>query len=230
MSREDVSPLKAVRTDASRFGRPGCVHALFAASSRASHLGVGLMDSQTRFQSMNAALAREAGVGHDAQMGKTSREIVGDLAKQIEPTYESVLRTGKAGSVWLAGQVRDSVEFGHWFDYCFPIFDSSQRVQQLGLFVVNVTAEKESFTIFDALPTSRFAPGSSSELLLRLDEAIQGYYLGLELSLAELSRSSVELARKVDDFHVKLERLDEEIGLVRELVYTVLAKFRVPSC
>jgi hypothetical protein len=126
--------------------------------------------------------------------------------------------------------VRDSVEFGHWFDYCFPIFDSSHRVQQLGLFVVNVTAEKESIAIFDALPNPRFAPRSYSELLLRLDEAIQAYYLGLELTLEELSRPSVEAERKVDHFHKKLEHLDNEIRLVRELVYTVLGQFRIPSC
>jgi len=230
MSQKEVSPVTALWPGAGRLDGPGCVQALYAASNRASHLGIGLMDAQTRFQSMNAALIWEARLGLDVQVGKTSREIVGDLAAQIEPTYEKVLSTGKASSVWLAGHVRDSVEFGHWFDYCFPIFDSSNQVQQLGLFVVNVTAEKESVAIFNALPQSRFAPLCSSDLLLRLDEAIQGYYLGLELSLAELSRSSMEVARKVDHFHTKMQRLDDEIRLVRELVYAVLGKFHIPAC
>jgi hypothetical protein len=210
--------------------RPGCVEALFAASSHASHLGVSLMDSESRCESVNAALTRETRLTVAEHLGKTPREIVGQLAAQIEPLYEKVLNTGKPSSIWLAGHVRDSVEYGHWFNYCFPIFDGANRVQQLGVFVVNVTAEKESAAIFGALPQSRFIPASSSELLLRLDEAVQGYYLGLELSLAELACSSTEVARKVDHFHTKLQRLDDEIRLVRELVYAVLAQFRIPSC
>jgi PAS fold len=236
MSQKDVSLVNAVWPEhigasiRRRVERTGCVQELFAAGCRASHLGISLMDSQTRFESVNSALARETRLTTEEHLGKTSREIVGELAGQIEPVYEKVLSTGKPSSVWLSGHVRDSVEFGHWFDYCFPIFDSSHRVQQLGLFVVNVTAERESAAIVNALPQSRFAPASSSDLLLRLDEAIQGYYLGLELSLEELSRPSGEVARKVDHFQKKLEHLDNEIRLVRELVYAVLAQFRIPSC
>jgi hypothetical protein len=71
---------------------------------------------------------------------------------------------------------------------------------------------------------------SSTELLLRLEEAVRGFYLGLELSRGEFCRPSMEPARKVDLFQAKLQRLDNEIRLVRELVYTVLAKFPVPAC
>jgi hypothetical protein len=226
MSGNDVSPVRAVRP---RTGG-GCLQALFAASHRASHLGISLMDAQTRVESVNAALTRETRLTAEEHLGKTARELVGKLATQIEPMYEDVLCTGKPSSAWVSGHVRNSVEFGHWFDYCFPIFDSSHRVQQLGVFVVNVTAEKESAAIFDALPESRFAPEASSELLLRLDEAIQAYYLGLEWTLEELSRPSVEVARRVDYFQKKLEHLDDEIRLVRELVYAVLSQMRIPSC
>jgi hypothetical protein len=38
------------------------------------------------------------------------------------------------------------------------------------------------------------------------------------------------MARKVDLFQTKLQRLDNEIRLVRELVYAVLAKFHIPAC
>jgi PAS fold len=238
MPREDVSSITVVRLN--NLGaltrsklerdRPNWPQALLAASSRTSHLAISLMDSQTRCNSVNAAGTRETGLKIEGHLGKTPREIVGDLARQVEPVFEEVLRTGKPASSWLAGSVRDSAEFGHWFDYTFPIFDSSHRVQQLGLFTVNMTAEKESAAILAALPNSRFAPASSAELLLRLEEAVQGFYLGLELSLGELCCPSVEMARKVDLFQTKLQRLDNEIRLVRELVYAVLAKFHIPAC
>jgi hypothetical protein len=214
-----------------RFDCPEYVKALFAAGERAAHLGICLLDSQTRFDWVNAALAKETRANVDQHIGKTSREIVGDLATQIEPIYEEVLRTGKPASVWLAGHVRDTIEAGHWLDYCFPILGSSQRVQQLGLFVVNVTAEKESAAIFKALAGSLpFAVDHCAQLLRGLDEAVHGYYLGLEMSFLELSRHSADNARNVDHFRSKLQGLDSEIRLIRELVYAVIDRFRIHAC
>jgi PAS fold len=237
MSGKVMSPLKAAWSktigarDPGRFACPSYLKALFDAGARASYLGVAMMDSQTRFESVNAAVARETRITVDQHLGKTSREIVGDLALQIEPIYEKVFRTAKPASVWLAGHVRDTVEFGHWFDHCFPISDSSGRVQQLGLFVVNVTAERESGAIFSALPgNSGFPAAISSGLLPRLDDAIHGYYLGLESSFEELSHPSGDVGRKADHFHLQVQRLDNEIRLIRELVYAVLAQFHIPSC
>jgi hypothetical protein len=104
-------------------------------------------------------------------------------------------------------------------------------VQQLGLFVVNVTAEKESAAIFDALAgNSPFAVDQCAQLLQGLDEAIRGYHLSLELSFLELSRHSTDVARNVDHFRSKLQELDTDIGLIRELVYAIIDQFRIPSC
>src|ERR1700761_9456601 len=217
--------------DPSRWDCQDYVKALFAAAESATHTGICLLDTQTRFEWVNGALAKETRATIDQHIGKTSREIVGDLATQIEPIYEKVLATGKPASIWLAGHVRDTVEAGYWLDYCFPIPDSSRRVQQLGLFVVNVTAEKESAAIFDALAGNLpFAVDNCAQLLRGLDEAIQGYYLGLEMSFLELSRHSTDVARNVDHFRAKLQGLDSEIRLIRELVYTILDRLRIPSC
>ncbi len=157
MFEENGFPLKPLLSkkggakEPSRLDCPEYVKALFAASESATHTGICLLDTQTRFDWVNAALAKETRATVDQHIGKTSREIVGDLAKQIEPIYERVLGTGKPASVWLAGQVRDTIEVGHWLDYCFPILGSSQRVQHLGIFVVNVTAEEESAASGDAM-------------------------------------------------------------------------------
>lgn len=237
MFEKDGFPLKAPLlkkgswNDPGRLDCPEYVKALFAAGERATHTGICLLDNQTRFDWVNAALAKETRVTIDQHIGKTSREIVGDLATQIEPIYESVLATGKPASVWLAGHVRDTIEAGHWLDYCFPIPGSSHQVQQLGLFVVNVTAEKESAAIFDALTgSSPSVVGHCAKLVRGLDDAIHGYYLGLEVSFFELSRHSTDVARNVDHFRSKLQGLDSEIHLIRELVYAIIDRVRVPSC
>ena len=237
MSEENVSALRLVRPvqidvqNAPRFEQPEYIKALFTAASRAVHLGVTVLDSQTRIESLNAALAHETRVTLDQHIGKTSYEIVGDLAAQVQPTYEKVLRTGKPASVFLAGHVRDTVEFGHWFDYCFPICDQSGRVQQLGVFVLNVTAEKESKEIVDALAfDSNFLRLDYSRLLQGLDEAIQGYHLSMKRSFHELSSPATESARKADHFRSRLEQIDNEVSLIRELIFTVIARLPIPTC
>jgi PAS fold len=205
--------------------------ALLAAGVHASNLGICLLDSQTRFESVNAALAHETRASVEHHIGKSSREIVGDLATQIEPTYEKVLRTGKPVSVNLVGQVRDTQETGYWLDYCFPVFDKSRRVQQLGLFVVNVTAERASTEILNALSSDPKAHmAQDSGLLEYFDESVSAYYCSLVRSLEALSCPSTEAARRVDGFRLSLEQLDHDIRLMRELIYAVIGKLPIPKC
>jgi PAS domain-containing protein len=217
--------------DPHRLEQPDYIKALLAAAVHACNLGITLLDAQTRFESVNGALARETQASVDQHIGKTSREIVGDLATQIEPTYEKVLRTRKPASVWLVGQVRDTLETGYWLDYCFPILDKSQRVQQLGLFVVNVTLEKTSTEIFTSLATnSEFLSAQAPGLIERFDESVRVYHSSLRKSLKELACPSTETARKVDGFRLSIERLDNDIGLMRELIYAVLDRLPIPKC
>jgi hypothetical protein len=226
-----VRPVHIEAQNPLRFEQPDYIKALFTAATRATHLGVTILDSQTRVESLNAALASETRVTLDQHIGKTSHEIVGELAEQVQPTYEKVLCTGKPASVWLAGHVRDTPEFGHWLDYCFPIFDKSGRVQQLGVFVLNVTAEKESKEIVGALAfDSKFLSLDYSELLHSLDEAILGYHVGMRRSFQELSSPSTESARKADYFRSRLEQIDNEVSLIRELIFTVIARLPIPTC
>jgi hypothetical protein len=214
-----------------RFEDPRYFKRLFAAGTRASSLGLAVMDSQTRFEAVNASLAHETRAGTDHHIGRTSREIVGDLAKQIEPTYEQVIRTGRPASVMLTGHVRDTPEFGYWLDHCFPITDTSGRVQKLGLFVVNITAEKSAIEIFDALATdSKRQLAETAGLLSRFEEAIKGYHFSLMEAFHELSCPVTESGRKAHRFRTSIQRLDQEISDMRELVYAVIRQFSIPRC
>jgi hypothetical protein len=104
-------------------------------------------------------------------------------------------------------------------------------VQQLGVFVLNVTAEKESKEIVGALAfDSKFLSLDYSELLHSLDEAILGYHVGMRRSFQELSSPSTESARKADYFRSRLEQIDNEVSLIRELIFTVIARLPIPTC
>lgn len=204
---------------------------LFAAGARASSLGIALLDSETRFELVNASLARETEVPPESHIGKFSRDIVGDLAKQIEPTYENVLRTGEPESILLTGHVRNAVETGYWLDYCFPITNSSGRVQQLGVFVVNISAERAAAEVFESLATdSKRLIAEASGLLSQFDEAIQHYHRDLELGFSMLAHSFDEPAKRVDRFRRSMKRLDNEINAMRDLIYCIIAQFSIPEC
>jgi hypothetical protein len=215
----------------SRLYEPTYLKGLFAAATRATSLGIAVLDSQTRFEVVNDALARETQASTDYHLGRTSREVTGDFARQIEPTYESVLRTGKPASVLLTGHVRDTPEFGYWLDHCFPIIGPSERVQQLGLFVVNVTAENTCNEIFDALAADpKMVMAEAAGLLDDFNESIKTYHHYLTLSLDELGCHFTAAAKKMDRFRDSVRLLDTEIRNMQELICAVISQFSIPAC
>jgi hypothetical protein len=214
-----------------RFDEPDYLQKLLAAGARASTLGIAILDSQTRFELVNASLSRETRVVPDHHVGRTSREVVGDLALQVEPIYEKVLRTAKAASVQVAGHVRDTPEFGYWLTHCFPIKDNSGRTQQLGVFVVNATAEKASAEIFEALATHpKRLMADAAGLLDKFDESVRHYHAGLRRSFRALASPLAAPAGKAERFRYSIERLDSDITEMRELIYAVISQFSLPAC
>jgi hypothetical protein len=231
MSGKNASPKLTESKNVHKLCEPSYLKRLFSAGTRAASLGIALHDSQTRFEFVNAALTRETQAPADYHLGKTSREVTGDFARQIEPTYEKVLRTGKAESVLLKGHIRDTPEFGYWLDHCFPIFDGSGRVQRLGVFVVNITAESAAAEIFDALPAHpKLLMAEAAGLLDDFDESVRRYHQHLRVCLEELGCPSTEVTRRTDHFCVSMQRLDDEIHNMRELIYAVLSQLSIPSC
>jgi hypothetical protein len=129
------------------------------------------------------------------------------------------------------GHVRDTPELGYWLDHCFPISDGMGRVQQPGLFVVNVTAEKATADIFQALSSDpKLLRAQDTGLLGKFDESIRCYHQDLRLSFEELACAATEPARKADRFRSSIRRLDNEIDEMRELIYAVISQFSIPAC
>ena len=80
--------------DPGGFDGPEYVKALFAAGERATHTGICLLDTQTRFDWVNAVSRKRRERPSINISGRLHANIVGDLATQIEPIYERVLATG----------------------------------------------------------------------------------------------------------------------------------------
>jgi hypothetical protein len=67
-------------------------------------------------------------------------------------------------------------------------------------------------------------------LLDKFHESIRHYHCSLQASFAELACPFTETPRKVDRFRSSVMRLDEEISLMRELIYAVIAHFPMSEC
>ncbi len=214
-----------------RLRQPVNINRLLAAGARASSLGIAVLDSQARFQAVNASMCREMRVAPDAPIGRTPHELVGDLVLPTEKVHERVLRLGQRESLLIKGRVRNTPEFGYWLNHYFPIKDSSGRVQQVGVFGVNVTPEKTAEEIFGTFPTNAtLQMAEAAGLLDKFDESIRHYHRSLEASFAELACPFTETPRKVDRFRSSVVRLDEEICIMRELIYTVVSQFSIAEC
>jgi hypothetical protein len=101
----------------------------------------------------------------------------------------------------------------------------------LGLFVVNVTAEKASAEIFHALAgSSAVRSRQVAALVKELEDSINAYHLELSLSLDELVSSFAESGRKAEVFLGCIQNLDDRIRNMRQLVYAVTSQFSIPSC
>jgi hypothetical protein len=194
-------------------------------------LGIAVLDSQTRLEVVNASLAREMRIAPHDYVGKTVREVVGTVALPMEAVHERVLRLGQSESLLVAGRVRNTPELGYWLNHCFPITDGSGRVQQLGLLVVNVTAEETSRQILEALATdSKRMMANAAGLLNKFDEAVMHYHRSLQESFEQLGCPFTATPRRAERFNSSIARIDKEINTMRDLIYEVIAHFSIPEC
>jgi hypothetical protein len=223
------APRRKENCDPRTFEEPDYLRRLVAAGARASSVGIAVLDSQTRFEAVNASMSREMRSAPNDHIGRTPYEVVGDIVLPAEKVCERVLSFGQPESLLIKGRVRNTPEFGYWLNHYFPIKGSSGRVGQIGVFGVNVTAEKAAAEIFGTLATSpMLLMAEGAGLLDKFDESVRHYHHSLEASFEELACPFTESSRKVDRFRSSVVRLDEEICIMRELIYAVIAHF-VPS-
>jgi formate hydrogenlyase transcriptional activator len=128
------------------FARPELVaepEKLLAAYFSSASVGLCILDKDLRYISINNALAEMNGVPAFRHIGKTVREVLGDIAALLEPNLHRVLETGKPIfnfelNAWLPHRS----EGGRWIEHYFPIKDSNGIVTRIGVIAMEIT-EKE---------------------------------------------------------------------------------------
>lgn len=111
---------------------------------RASRVGLGIVDRDFRYVTINDTLAEMNGIPAAAHLGKTVRELLGDLAGLVEPIIERVFATGESVcDVEVSATLPTRTEPGHWLLHYIPIKDAAGNVAHAGGIVVEITEKKK---------------------------------------------------------------------------------------
>ncbi len=129
------------------FGDPDTIAAsepLLHAYLSTSRVGLGVLDTNFRYVAINAALAEMNGTPPEQHLGRTLREILGDVAELIEPLAKSVLTTREpVMNVEIGAVLPHSSEASHFRLHLVPMKDAVGQVRQIGGIVVETTEQKK---------------------------------------------------------------------------------------
>lgn len=104
-----------------------------------SNIGLAVLNERLCYQAINPFLAASNGTPAESHVGKHVREILGDVAAQVEPSIRQVFRSGRPViNCELAGPLPSKPDGGHWVDSFFPIADSNGNVRQVGAVVIEL--------------------------------------------------------------------------------------------
>lgn len=115
---------------------------LLAAYFKSSTVGLAIFDRDLRFIAVNHTLAEINGIPAPEHLGRTPRDILGELAETVEPKLRHVLSTRDPVSTEVSATLPTRKEAGHWVVHYLPIQDEIGNVTRIGAVVVEITAQK----------------------------------------------------------------------------------------
>ena len=107
------------------------------------NVGLCILDPKFRYLAINRTLASWNGVPVEAHIGKTIREVLGDIAEPLEVKFRQMLEEKAPLHFELSGKPPSVTDSGHWVVHYLPIRDSDDIVQRVGAIVLNITAQKQ---------------------------------------------------------------------------------------
>ena len=117
---------------------------LLRAYFNASKVGLCILDADLRYLAINQTLADMNGVPAEEHLGKSVRDICGDLAELVEPQVKRVLETQQPIlNLEITSTLPHRPEPGHWVEHYIPIEDASGEIRQIGVVVVDTTQQKK---------------------------------------------------------------------------------------
>jgi len=115
---------------------------LVSAFFKSANVGVGILDSNLRYLAINKVLAEMNGIPAQNHLGKTVREILGDIGDPIEKSLAQVMAMRQGLKFELSGMLPSRGEIAHWVIDTFPISSTQGSVTRIGVIVYELTAPR----------------------------------------------------------------------------------------
>ncbi|SEU22612.1 sensor histidine kinase [Stigmatella erecta] len=109
-------------------------------------VGLCFVSPELRFVHLNHTIAAFNGVSVEETLGRTLREVVPQMASDLEPLYQRVLETGEPVlDLEMSGTTPGlGGEQGFWLVSCYPVKDAGGHTFLMGSVVVDLTERKRS--------------------------------------------------------------------------------------
>jgi DNA-binding CsgD family transcriptional regulator len=156
------------------------------------------------------------GIPASVHIGKTVREVIGSVASPVELMLRSVLSTGQSIlNVEIRGELPTRNEEGCWIEHYVPMHDSTGRVRQVGVLVIEITGLRRlENCILGLLGNPHRAMGQLSHLGKRY-ELEKESTKGLSGSIETIETS---LREALKNYH-KLQRPSQEANLTDAIAH-----------
>jgi PAS domain-containing protein len=168
-----------------------------------SNVGLAIFDDQLRYVAINPCLAAMHGISVQSHLGKTLREVLGQVALQVEPAFRQVLATGQPFlNLDITGALPAKTEMGHWIDNLFPITGAHGRVKQVGAVVLELPPDTK-LAPAGAIHEAESLPDTAKEVLRSWKETAN--YVGVCVKTVQ---------RWEQHYHFPIRRLERRKGSV----------------
>jgi PAS domain-containing protein len=173
---------------------------LLAEFLKSSNVGLGIIDDQLRYKALNVRLAEMNGIAAESHLGKTLREVLGDVASQVEPAIKRVLATGEPiFNFMLHGTMPGRDEATRFVDHFLPLKDANGKVKQVGAVVVELRPDTKPESSGGIKEGDESSPDARNEILRSWKEianyvgacvkTVQRWERQYELPIRRLERS-----------------------------------------
>ncbi len=115
-------------------------------------IGIALLDTELRYQHINATLAAINRMAPEAHLGRTVREVMPALASVVEPPFLHVMTTSESilNSEICGKTLAGPGVFHIWHISYFPVHAADGTLLGVGTIVMDVTAQRQAEQARDA--------------------------------------------------------------------------------
>jgi formate hydrogenlyase transcriptional activator len=140
-----------------------------------STVGLCILDPALRYLAINNALAEMNGIPEQEHLGKTTHEVLGEVAKTLDPLFQRVLSTGEPVlNFELSAMLPARKEINYWMEHYFPIKSRDGRVSRIAVVVVETSKQKKLEESFRNVTATLKKEKERLQVLLELSRVLEG--------------------------------------------------------